>query len=632
MMDRLPHAVARYLDFKERKTTLYKSLERACIAGANLDRLGGVAVDDFKHLGLALPLTALYIAAFIGILIGLTALGTASQLDSPYLALTVDPKGKCDEVPQPVSGSFEGSWDGKWQTDPDFDASKSLFIVEFVGSSVSNAEYTSIFKDFATQLAVLGNKAKTRNSAFANLMYASYTLVYSGSNLRFYSSADATQIFFQQLLTATVSSRWGTCDAYKVTGKYISGQYDSAKKAIVAEVPILLNDTYLGNSLNKKLLRNYTESCPQQLKIFNVLDPSVAANKGDAAMRFTFDINTMITVLTTNLGFNSAASLTRLDASIKISENGGKPPIKDYDKLVAYMDPNSFSPDKTPMYCYDKTLLTWLTPAQVAGPDICFLATHDDGQNVVMLYYPVLTQLANDPTQTDKFGNMLMNACQCPYQKKNAYCNYQDDLWGLVFDAGNSTHPGRLQDIALAGQAFLVADPENGDIAFSKYWEKVMGFTANVDYAHTTADLPITADYVSVVDGTIHTGGGAWANGKSYKSMLRDAWDTVCPWGTCSAFVFESYADETTFPYLALNKYHVQLAQFSGETFVDPNYTINPTKRHKLQMCTDTLSMSDAMAKLGQKAPITLTQRYFQCRPNLTTVSERSGGSRRMTN
>jgi hypothetical protein len=303
---------------------------------------------------------------------------------------------------------------------------------------------------------------------------------------------------------------------------------------------------------------------------------------------------------------NQVKGLTKISSQVRMKFPGGIQPIEDFDKLVAYIDPYSFSPDKTPVYCYDKSKLSGLTQAQLDGPDICFLANHDEGQIVTQLYYPVLSQMANNPAQSDAYGNLRMDACQCPDQKYNAYCNYQDVLWGLIFDPGNSTNTGKLKDIALAAQGLIVANPDTGDIDFAQYFEQVLGFSANVDYAKATASQTIP---------------GAWASGKSYEGLLKDAWDVVCPWGTCVAFVFESYADETTYPYQGLNKYHVQLSDFSGETFADPNYGINGTKLHKLQMCTDTLSMADALAGLGSKPPITLTQKYYQCRPKVSQVS-----------
>jgi hypothetical protein len=206
-----------------------------------------------------------------------------------------------------------------------------------------------------------------------------------------------------------------------------------------------------------------------------------------------------------------------------------------------------------------------------------------------------------------------MEPCTCPDKAKSAYCNYQDVIWGLIFDQGNSTSPGRLQDIALAAQNFLVNDKENGDISFGAYFEEMLGYTANVDYGRKTADQPIQFDWSK---------DPSTGNFRSYKQLLKSSWDKICPWKTCSAFVFESYADDTTYPFIGLNKYHVQLADLSNEApFQDSSYLTNPTAFHKQQMCTDTLSQPTAIEMLASVPPITLTQKYYQCRPTLRNVS-----------
>lgn len=122
------------------------------------------------------------------------------------------------------------------------------------------------------------------------------------------------------------------------------------------------------------------------------------------------------------LGINFASNLTKIDAKVNFPE-GAKPPINNYAKLQAYMDPNSFSPDRVPVYCYDKVALG-LDAAHVAGPDICFLISHDVGQSQMVVYYPVMAQVANNAKKRDKLGNMKMDPCLCPDRKYDAYCKF----------------------------------------------------------------------------------------------------------------------------------------------------------------------------------------------------------------
>jgi len=375
-----------------------------------------------------------------------------------------------------------------------------------------------------------------RNSAFANLVYATFTFVSPGSNMRFYSSAEATDIFFNQLYTGTLSGHKGTCNAFNTTGRYVGSKFDWASKSVSLMVPFNLNQTYLGNSLadNKVNLNSYGEPCPDIYHFFDpvigIADPATSANKGKQSVAFSFDVNAMIAVISINLGLNfiSVTGLQKIDAAVKIRP-GTRPPIKNYDKLVAYIDPNSFSPDKTPIYCYDKTQISGLTAAQIAGPDVCFVGSHDEGQNLVNIMYPVMSQMANNPEKTDPYGNLKMDSCQCPDQKYKGFCNYQDVLWGLIFDRGNQTNVGRLDEIAFRVQGEIINNPSTGDITAAALFEPMLGYSANVDYARDTATRKIPATFTAInpANGTPKTYDGTWANGKSYIDLLDEGWKKV---------------------------------------------------------------------------------------------------------
>ena len=501
--------VASYFKMEAKKKTCMKRVEELVVEGSGLKELGGVELMDYRAYHLALPLAALYMSAFLGILIGLTYVGTTSQLNSPYLSLTNDANALCEDVPQTVTGKFEGDYLGHWQTDAGFDQSKSIFAIEFLGSSLSNATFTATMSEFAVRLAGLGAKATKRNSLFANLVYSTFTFVKEQYNIRFFSTAEATDIFFNQLLTASLSGRRGTCNTLNTTNRVIEGHYDWGRKSLVAEIPFVLNRTYVGNALaNGKLdLSWQAEPCRDVFKIFDpvvgVADPIINANKGgNADLVFNFDINSVIAVTAINLGLNfiTLGGLKKINAKILIRP-GTRPPIKYYDKLIAYIDPNSFSPDKTPIYCYDKANMPGVfTDAQLAGPDICFLVSHDEGQNVIQVFYPVVAQMSNNLDQADPFGNIRMDSCSCPDQKYSGFCNEQDVLWGLIFDRGNSTNAGQLEKIAFMVQSIVVADPESGDIKAMERFEDMLGFTANVDYARNTAHKPIPNGYFNGSD------------------------------------------------------------------------------------------------------------------------------------
>jgi hypothetical protein len=577
----MPADVKKFLKLEVRKRTWYGFFQDK-LTDYSPEICGGVETKDLKPHGLALPWAILYIGASFASGFYLTYLGTTTLLGAKYLALDkTDPNAVCKDVPQPVSGSFEGNSDGLWVTDPAFDYSKSIFTLEFTGSSLGNETFTKVMNKFADQLAVYGAKAKVRNAAFANALYATYTLQDAATNMKFYSSAQATDIFFNQVATAIISGKNGTCNSYKTTSRYIAGSFDRATKQLVAEVPIQLVPSYLGNSMNKTLAARYPETCSSIANFIpQYFDPMAAANKGGVegfgSLKFEFDVNSMLTVIALNQGLTKASDLTRISAHFNVPD-GVKPPIRNYEALVAYIDPYSFSPNREPVYCYDKTNpALGLTNDQInGGPDVCFLGSHNEGQSTVQLYYPVLAQVFNNPARSDKYGNLKMEQCTCPDFQYNTYCNYQDVIWGAIFDYGNSTSPGHLDKIAFAAQALYINNKDgNGDVLATNYFSDILTFTANVDYARDTADTPIVS-FTTSAEVAIDN---SWSGGKSYNQLLNAAWTTVCPWGTCAAFVFESYSDDVTYSYVGLNKYHVQLAEFSNQTFKGSD-----GKVHKLQ-------------------------------------------------
>ena len=71
----------------------------------------------------------------------------------------------------------------------------------------------------------------------------------------------------------------------------------------------------------------------------------------------------------------------------------------------------------------------------------------------------------------------------------------------------------------------------------------------------------------------------------------------------------------------------MQLADFSNQSFYDPNYNITKGQKHKLTMCADTISQTKAMSILGRYPPVQLIQTYFECRPLLQTAVVTSVGN-----
>ena len=439
----VPAQLMRVLDIHIRKKHPCVAFREKVVATAP-PTFGGVYLLDLNKYHLAFPLALLYCGGFMGLLVYLTYSGTVTLVGQKYLSLeNSDSNSVCTTLPQAVTGLFEGTWDGTWITNSSFQYSKSIFKLEFTESHIDNEAYTKVMNSFAQQMNVYGQKGISRASLWSELIYASYSFRDTASHMHFFSSADASDMFDTQIYTSTISSQYGTCKTSNSTGgKFIFARLDEATSCIVVSVPILPPVDYInarfpvGGPLEQALV----DPCPHQIPLIKnafLYNPSTAANE-EFFINFKFDISTIITVLTLNLGLSRASGLERIEAkiNIKTAAQNGRNPIPNFDKINAYIDPFSFSPDRTPVYCYDKVALG-LTQAQIDGPDMCFLGSHNDGQNTVQFFYPTVIQMANNPKKTDVFGNLKMDECKCPRDAQNAFCNYQDIIWGMIYDFGS---------------------------------------------------------------------------------------------------------------------------------------------------------------------------------------------------
>ena len=112
----------------------------------------------------------------------------------------------------------------------------------------------------------------------------------------------------------------------------------------------------------------------------------------------------------------------------------------------------------------------------------------------------------------------------------------------MVFDLGNVTNTaGNLKAIALKFQDYVISNATHGDINALEYLADVISLSANVDYARDSASAALMNFTYTDRSNKVQKVNNAWAGGKSYSKLLSDAWDSVCPWRTCSAFVFETF-------------------------------------------------------------------------------------------
>ena len=143
-----------------------KLLQKVEDAGG--EGLGGVEVSDLREKGLAIPLLTLYGIIWMGSLVYFTYAITVANVNQKFLSMdfTNDDSTICAEVPLPSTGSFQVDQFGNWQTQSDFNFNSSVFALDMLGTTLSNADYATLMQSFSDKVKALGSKAVSRSVAW----------------------------------------------------------------------------------------------------------------------------------------------------------------------------------------------------------------------------------------------------------------------------------------------------------------------------------------------------------------------------------------------------------------------------------------------------------------------------------
>lgn len=141
------HVLAKHGKLVRPKRSLWDKVRAAIINSAANKIVGGVHFDDLGNLAfwLALLFVACNLLAFAVIL----TITTTTVVNKKFLSLTKDTKGAtCVEVPEQLSGMFQGDTNGYWQTSDKFNATRSLFQLTFTGRGITNQQYSDAMEYF----------------------------------------------------------------------------------------------------------------------------------------------------------------------------------------------------------------------------------------------------------------------------------------------------------------------------------------------------------------------------------------------------------------------------------------------------------------------------------------------------
>lgn len=108
---------------------------QAMILRAAIDEFGGVSIDDIDEKTKkdwkfsAVPLImGFYAMLFFSVLAYVAYTGITSAYNTNSLSLTYDDSSQiCKEVPQSVTGTYQASYTGFWQTNTSYNFNQSIF-------------------------------------------------------------------------------------------------------------------------------------------------------------------------------------------------------------------------------------------------------------------------------------------------------------------------------------------------------------------------------------------------------------------------------------------------------------------------------------------------------------------------
>lgn len=208
--------------------------------------------------------------------------------------------------------------------------------------------------------------------------------------------------------------------------------------------------------------------------------------------------------------------------------------------------------------------------------------------------------------------------CECPDAKYQQQCNQQQFTIGLFYintrsnargvelESGLFSNP--LFQLGLKMQKLIIDDPVNGDVAQNRLASDVLSYTMSISQNRVRANEPIT----SFNDPVLGFVDNSWANGKSFNTLLADAYSELCGDVECAAYVFKTNLEAEGY----LNRYRT--------SFSDLFY--NSAASNSLS-CRNVLPREGALDNFARNAPTPLVHDYYQCSKTLTASLASSLGN-----
>ena len=343
---------------------------KAQLLSAARPKLGGVDVYDLEDNGIAHIMSAVYFISVFVVFVTILSTLTQAQVQQSFLSTDLKNENNiCREVPISVTAEFMGSYTGVWNTDPAYSQNETIYGLQFSGSRLTNSEYFQAMSATLNQFYALTQKYSNRGLVYNAILLCNFGSQDNEAGTFFFSFIDADFVFNSEVRIAALSSKEGVCDAYKNTGRYISGEFDQGSKSFVLTVPLYMDHAYMergddlvsNNETYKNWLLNKT-ACPDQEKSYQYIIDTSWSEYTDAKENFYFDIRAVAAAFSLNMGMIGLSAFNKIK---RINSDG----------FALYSDSYYTNPPMSPIWCLDKSSSKFhnFTEEEKAGPEICFI-------------------------------------------------------------------------------------------------------------------------------------------------------------------------------------------------------------------------------------------------------------------
>jgi hypothetical protein len=250
------------------------------------------------------------------------------------------------------------------------------------------------------------------------------------------------------------------------------------------------------------------------------------------------------------------------------------------------------------------------------------------------LFYPYVEKVWGEPRLAQQglstFWLRVLKACKCPKDQMNPGCNFNNLVITLLYDQqwvwGRTVRmAARFQERIVSDAGVKSSNPLGDHLSGLVAYGRGSGF---VSHEAPQLNTPLH----SFTDSKGKFWDWSFANGSTFNQLLKKEFQKVCGGQCAMIFLFSLSGPLGTSVNAPMDRFDLSLGQLSPNTslVVDINGTEYGNKYPHMipvQMCIDTFSQPQALARLSQVPPVRLVQIYFECTSKVSAALMASIGN-----